>query len=125
MRSKGEGLYSCSYTPTTPLKHTVAVAWGGVSVPNSPFRVSSQSQHCVTTERDVHPKSAAPVQEETKAKVVQTFTSVKTEDISVVQSQTVKSEQEVNVVNSKHSGVKTKSKKPLIIITYIEERFSS
>uniref|UniRef100_A0A8D0AQL1 Filamin B n=1 Tax=Sander lucioperca TaxID=283035 RepID=A0A8D0AQL1_SANLU len=40
VRSKGEGLYSCSYTPTSPLKHTVAVAWGGVSVPNSPFRVN-------------------------------------------------------------------------------------
>ncbi|XP_058488127.1 filamin-B isoform X1 [Solea solea] len=40
VRSKGEGLYSCSYTPTSPLKHTVSVTWGGVSVPNSPFRVS-------------------------------------------------------------------------------------
>uniref|UniRef100_A0A665V265 Filamin B n=1 Tax=Echeneis naucrates TaxID=173247 RepID=A0A665V265_ECHNA len=40
VRSKGEGLYSCSYTPSSPLKHTVAVAWGGVSVPNSPFRVT-------------------------------------------------------------------------------------
>ncbi|XP_034726061.1 filamin-B [Etheostoma cragini] len=40
VRSKGEGLYSCSYTPASPLKHTVAVAWGGVSVPNSPFRVN-------------------------------------------------------------------------------------
>ncbi|XP_033939809.1 filamin-B isoform X1 [Pseudochaenichthys georgianus] len=40
VRSKGEGLYSCSYTPTSPLKHTLAVTWGGVSVPNSPFRVN-------------------------------------------------------------------------------------
>ncbi|XP_035485929.2 filamin-B isoform X1 [Scophthalmus maximus] len=40
VRSKGEGLYSCSYTPARPLKHTVAVAWGGVGVPNSPFRVN-------------------------------------------------------------------------------------
>ncbi|KAI3369718.1 hypothetical protein L3Q82_024560 [Scortum barcoo] len=40
VRSKGDGLYSCSYTPTSSLKHTVAVAWGGVSVPNSPFRVN-------------------------------------------------------------------------------------
>ncbi|KAM3621534.1 uncharacterized protein V6R79_012576 [Siganus canaliculatus] len=40
VRSKGEGLYSCCYTPSSPLKHTVAVAWGGVSVPNSPFRVN-------------------------------------------------------------------------------------
>ncbi|KAM6947498.1 filamin B a [Lycodopsis pacificus] len=40
VRSKGEGLYSCSYTPTSSLKHTVAVTWGGVSVTNSPFRVN-------------------------------------------------------------------------------------
>ncbi|KAK5871946.1 hypothetical protein PBY51_012685 [Eleginops maclovinus] len=40
VRSKGDGLYSCSYTPNSPLKHTIAVTWGGVSVPNSPFRVN-------------------------------------------------------------------------------------
>ncbi|XP_072237631.1 filamin-B isoform X1 [Leuresthes tenuis] len=40
VRSKGDGLYQCSYTPTSPLKHTVAIAWGGVSIPNSPFRVN-------------------------------------------------------------------------------------
>ncbi|MED6241044.1 hypothetical protein ATANTOWER_018906, partial [Ataeniobius toweri] len=40
VRSKGEGLYQCSYTPTSSLKHTVSVTWGGVSVPNSPFRVN-------------------------------------------------------------------------------------
>nr|XP_020466872.1 filamin-B isoform X2 [Monopterus albus] len=40
VKSKGDGLYSCSYTPTSPLKHTVAVAWGGVGIPNSPFRVN-------------------------------------------------------------------------------------
>ncbi|KAJ0050245.1 hypothetical protein NL108_014312 [Boleophthalmus pectinirostris] len=38
--SKGDGLYSCSYTPSAALKHTVCVSWAGVSVPNSPFRVS-------------------------------------------------------------------------------------
>ncbi|KAF7664185.1 hypothetical protein LDENG_00185990 [Lucifuga dentata] len=40
VKNKGEGLYSCSYTPTSPLKHTAAIAWGGASIPNSPFRVS-------------------------------------------------------------------------------------
>uniref|UniRef100_A0AAX7T802 Calponin-homology (CH) domain-containing protein n=1 Tax=Astatotilapia calliptera TaxID=8154 RepID=A0AAX7T802_ASTCA len=40
MRSKGDGLYSCSYTPTSSLKHTVAVSWAGVSIPKSPFRVN-------------------------------------------------------------------------------------
>ncbi|XP_069025647.1 filamin-B isoform X3 [Embiotoca jacksoni] len=40
MRSKGDGLYDCSYTPASSLKHTVAITWGGVSIPNSPFRVN-------------------------------------------------------------------------------------
>ncbi|XP_061544524.1 filamin-B [Phycodurus eques] len=40
VRSKGEGRYSCSYTPASGLKHTLAVVWGGVSVPGSPFRVN-------------------------------------------------------------------------------------
>ncbi|XP_056111319.1 filamin-B isoform X2 [Rhinichthys klamathensis goyatoka] len=40
VKSKGENVYSCSYTPTSAVKHTLAVTWGGVSVPNSPFRVS-------------------------------------------------------------------------------------
>uniref|UniRef100_A0A3Q4HHD8 Filamin B n=1 Tax=Neolamprologus brichardi TaxID=32507 RepID=A0A3Q4HHD8_NEOBR len=40
MRSKGDGLYSCSYTPTSSLKHTVAVSWAGVGIPKSPFRVN-------------------------------------------------------------------------------------
>ncbi|XP_030585128.1 filamin B a isoform X2 [Archocentrus centrarchus] len=40
VRSKGDGLYSCSYTPASPLKHTVAVSWAGVSIPKSPFRVN-------------------------------------------------------------------------------------
>ncbi|KAA0707536.1 Filamin-B [Triplophysa tibetana] len=40
VRSKGENVYSCSYTPTSAVKHTLAVTWGGVSVPKSPFRVT-------------------------------------------------------------------------------------
>ncbi|XP_057217396.1 filamin-B isoform X2 [Triplophysa rosa] len=40
VRSKGENVYSCSYTPTSAVKHTLAVTWGGVSVPKSPFRVN-------------------------------------------------------------------------------------
>ncbi|XP_072296018.1 filamin-B isoform X2 [Eucyclogobius newberryi] len=38
--SKGDGLYSCAYTPSAALKHTVCVSWAGVSAPNSPFRVT-------------------------------------------------------------------------------------
>ncbi|XP_066554329.1 filamin B a isoform X1 [Amia ocellicauda] len=40
VKNNGDGTYACSYTPTSPVKHTVAVAWGGVNVPNSPFRVN-------------------------------------------------------------------------------------
>ncbi|XP_062843022.1 filamin-B isoform X2 [Trichomycterus rosablanca] len=40
VKNKGNDVYSCSYTPTSAVKHTVAVTWGGVSVPNSPFRVN-------------------------------------------------------------------------------------
>uniref|UniRef100_A0A8C2H6K3 Filamin B n=1 Tax=Cyprinus carpio TaxID=7962 RepID=A0A8C2H6K3_CYPCA len=40
VKSKGDNVYSCSYTPTSPIKHTLAVTWGGVSVPSSPFRGS-------------------------------------------------------------------------------------
>nr|XP_061814514.1 filamin-B-like isoform X1 [Nerophis lumbriciformis] len=40
VRSKGEGQYLCSYTPTSAQKHTLAVAWGGVNIPGSPYRVN-------------------------------------------------------------------------------------
>ncbi|XP_056886681.1 filamin-B isoform X1 [Takifugu flavidus] len=40
VRNKGDGLYSCSYLPASPVKHTLAITWGGVSIPNSPFRVN-------------------------------------------------------------------------------------
>ncbi|XP_075880927.1 filamin B a isoform X2 [Nelusetta ayraudi] len=40
VKSKGDGIYACSYTPASSLKHTVAITWGGVSIPKSPFRVN-------------------------------------------------------------------------------------
>ncbi|XP_076125415.1 filamin B a [Alosa pseudoharengus] len=40
VKSKGDGVYACSYNPTEAVKHTVAISWGGVSVPNSPFRIN-------------------------------------------------------------------------------------
>uniref|UniRef100_A0A4W5PXF1 Calponin-homology (CH) domain-containing protein n=1 Tax=Hucho hucho TaxID=62062 RepID=A0A4W5PXF1_9TELE len=39
VKKTGDGVYACSYTPIAAVKHTVAVTWAGVSVPNSPFRV--------------------------------------------------------------------------------------
>ncbi|KAM4721013.1 filamin-B isoform 2-T2 [Rhinophrynus dorsalis] len=45
-KAKPDGTYVCSYNPAKPIKHTVAVTWGGVSVPNSPFRVNiGQGSH--------------------------------------------------------------------------------
>ncbi|XP_067854900.1 filamin-B isoform X1 [Heptranchias perlo] len=46
VKNKGDGITACSYTPTKPIKHTVAVAWGGVNVSNSPFRINiGQGSH--------------------------------------------------------------------------------
>ncbi|XP_047658290.1 filamin-C-like isoform X2 [Tachysurus fulvidraco] len=36
---KGDGTFVCVYVPTKPIKHTIIISWGGVNVPNSPFRV--------------------------------------------------------------------------------------
>uniref|UniRef100_A0A3Q2IAR3 Filamin A n=1 Tax=Equus caballus TaxID=9796 RepID=A0A3Q2IAR3_HORSE len=40
VKDNGNGTYSCSYVPRKPVKHTAVVSWGGVSIPNSPFRVN-------------------------------------------------------------------------------------
>ncbi|XP_023664499.2 filamin-A-like isoform X2 [Paramormyrops kingsleyae] len=40
VKDNGNGTYSCSYSPSKPLKHTIVVSWGGVNVPDSPFRVN-------------------------------------------------------------------------------------
>lgn len=45
VKDNGNGTYSCSYTPRKPIKHTVMVSWGGVNIPESPFRVSLW-KHC-------------------------------------------------------------------------------
>ena len=122
VRSKGDGLYSCSYTPNSHLKHTVAVAWGGVGVPNSPFRVSRQSQHPVTTGSAILPKSGDLVE-------AQRVTMVKSEPLVKTESTRVVVQSEPTVLNqsvkSKCPDVSSKAKKPLIIITtYTEQRFS-
>ncbi|XP_067302535.1 filamin-A isoform X1 [Pseudorasbora parva] len=40
VKDNGNGTYTCSYTPRKPLKHTVMVSWGGVNIPESPFRMN-------------------------------------------------------------------------------------
>ncbi|KAJ8396992.1 hypothetical protein AAFF_G00010460 [Aldrovandia affinis] len=39
VKDNENGTYSCSYTPRKPLKHTIMVSWGGVNIPESPYRV--------------------------------------------------------------------------------------
>uniref|UniRef100_A0A4W4H085 Calponin-homology (CH) domain-containing protein n=1 Tax=Electrophorus electricus TaxID=8005 RepID=A0A4W4H085_ELEEL len=36
----GDSTFFCVYIPTKPIKHTIIITWGGVNVPNSPFRVT-------------------------------------------------------------------------------------
>uniref|UniRef100_A0A3Q1JKA0 Calponin-homology (CH) domain-containing protein n=1 Tax=Anabas testudineus TaxID=64144 RepID=A0A3Q1JKA0_ANATE len=40
VKDNGNGTYTCSYTPRKPVKHTVMVSWGGVNIPESPFRMN-------------------------------------------------------------------------------------
>ncbi|TWW57270.1 Filamin-A [Takifugu flavidus] len=40
VKDNGNGTYSCSYTPRKPVKHTAMISWGGVNIPNSPFRMT-------------------------------------------------------------------------------------
>uniref|UniRef100_A0A2K5S882 Filamin B n=1 Tax=Cebus imitator TaxID=2715852 RepID=A0A2K5S882_CEBIM len=40
MKSRMDGTYACSYTPVKAIKHTIAVVWGGVNIPHSPYRVN-------------------------------------------------------------------------------------
>uniref|UniRef100_A0A8C3HS50 Filamin A n=1 Tax=Chrysemys picta bellii TaxID=8478 RepID=A0A8C3HS50_CHRPI len=40
VKDNGNGTYSCSYVPKKPVKHTAMVSWGGVNIPNSPYRVN-------------------------------------------------------------------------------------
>ncbi|XP_071491352.1 filamin-A-like isoform X1 [Diadema antillarum] len=40
VKDNKNGTYTVYYTPEHPLKHTVAITWGGVSIPDSPFKVS-------------------------------------------------------------------------------------
>uniref|UniRef100_A0A8C8S3S3 Filamin A n=1 Tax=Pelusios castaneus TaxID=367368 RepID=A0A8C8S3S3_9SAUR len=45
VKDNGNGTYSCSYVPKKPVKHTAMVSWGGVNIPNSPYRVSVDPSH--------------------------------------------------------------------------------
>uniref|UniRef100_M3ZRE7 Filamin A n=1 Tax=Xiphophorus maculatus TaxID=8083 RepID=M3ZRE7_XIPMA len=40
VKDNGNGTYTCTYTPRKPVKHTVMVSWGGVNIPESPFRMN-------------------------------------------------------------------------------------
>ncbi len=40
IKDNKNGTFTVSYTPVKPLKHTVAVTWGGVCIPESPFKIN-------------------------------------------------------------------------------------
>ncbi|XP_074538390.1 filamin-A isoform X4 [Halichoeres trimaculatus] len=40
VKDNGNGTYACTYTPKKPVKHTAMVSWGGVNIPDSPFRMN-------------------------------------------------------------------------------------
>lgn len=104
MTGKGDGLYSCCYTPAAPIKHTLALTWGGVSIPKSPFRVSSQSQPPVSAGAP----RAAPLGSAADAEPDFLFKAKRIEIVSPDRAKTVQA----------------RSKKPLIIIMTTEERYS-
>lgn len=114
VKSKGDGVYACTYTPASPLKHTLAMTWGGVSVPKSPFRVSSQSQFAVKTGSLIFSES----KNQTKVvEVNQSENVFKAETVKVVQSE------QANLTQTTYNIESQKTKKPLIvIITYTEEK---
>ncbi|XP_044538678.1 filamin-A [Gracilinanus agilis] len=40
VKDNGNNTFSCSYVPKKAVKHTAVVSWGGVNIPNSPYRVN-------------------------------------------------------------------------------------
>ncbi|XP_078091829.1 filamin-C isoform X2 [Mustelus asterias] len=40
IKDNRDNTFMCVYVPRKPIKHTIIISWGGVNIPNSPFRVS-------------------------------------------------------------------------------------
>ncbi|XP_038668148.1 filamin-C [Scyliorhinus canicula] len=40
IKDNRDNTFLCVYVPRKPIKHTIIISWGGVNIPNSPFRVS-------------------------------------------------------------------------------------
>ncbi|XP_069485638.1 filamin-C isoform X4 [Ambystoma mexicanum] len=40
IKDNGDNTFICVYVPTKAIKHTIIITWGGVNIPNSPFRVN-------------------------------------------------------------------------------------
>ncbi|CAI9593987.1 unnamed protein product [Staurois parvus] len=40
IKDNGDNTYVCVYVPLKAIKHTIIISWGGVNIPNSPYRVS-------------------------------------------------------------------------------------
>lgn len=61
VKDNGNGTYSCSYTPRKPVKHTAMISWGGVNIPDSPFRVCTQTSLCSFNQAHVIKKTWAAI----------------------------------------------------------------
>ncbi|XP_064417245.1 filamin-C isoform X3 [Latimeria chalumnae] len=40
IKDNGDNTFFCVYVPLKAIKHTIIITWGGVNIPNSPFRVN-------------------------------------------------------------------------------------
>jgi len=111
VRSKGGGVYSCSYSPSSALKHTLALTWGARSVPRSPFRVSGQSR--------------PPLAAAARAPAVPSDARVEERASASPSDPSVRAAAASQTGQSKRSVLWAKGKKALIIITTsTEERYS-
>lgn len=113
VKSTGEGVYSCSYTPTSAIKHTVAVTWGGINVPNSPFRVrppEPQSSVVPPPTNTTAPNPSAEITNLTECKVPE----VKAKPVA----------SELLVLDGPTEPYIPKRKPVIVITTYIEESHS-
>jgi filamin len=41
VRNNGNGTYNCRYTPRNPIRHCIWIDYGGVAIPNCPYRVTT------------------------------------------------------------------------------------
>ena len=61
VKDNKDGTYSCRYMPKRNVRHTILISYGGVGIPNSPFRVSVQEASNPSKVRVYGPAVEKPV----------------------------------------------------------------